>query len=117
MFIKKISDVGKERVKAGTRCYRQVLIGPNEAPHFSMRRFVIDTGGEIPNHTNTVEHEQYVLKGRAQIGIGDKKFTVKTGDVVYIPAGEAHWYKTVGEEPFIFLCVVPNEEDIMKMVK
>jgi quercetin dioxygenase-like cupin family protein len=116
MFVKKISNVGKEKVAAGTRTYRQVLISPDEAPHFSMRRFVIDPGGEIPNHTNTVEHEQYILKGKAKVGIGDETYTVKTGDVVFIPANVPHWYKAIGEEPFVFLCMIPNKEDVMNLI-
>ena len=52
----------------------------------------------MPNHTNTVEHEQYVLQGAATIGIGDEEFQVKAGDVVYIPAGVPHWYRSEGEE-------------------
>ena len=60
----------------------------------------------MPNHTNAVEHEQYVLGGRAKIGIGDEIFEVETGNVVFIPAGIPHWYTTVGYEPFEFLCLV-----------
>ena len=116
MFVRKIDSIGKEKVKAGRKAYRQILIGPDDAPHFAMRRFIIDPGGEIPNHTNTVEHEQYVLKGRAKIGIGDQTIEVKTGAVVFIPAGVPHWYKAIGAEPFVFLCMVPNKEDIMEIV-
>ena len=36
---------------------------------------------------------------------------VKTGDVVFIPQGAAHSYQNTGEEPFEFLCIVPNKED------
>ena len=41
----------------------------------------------MPRHTNTVEHEQYVLRGHACIGIGEETYEVKTGDVVFIPEG------------------------------
>ena len=58
-----------------------------------MKKFVIEPGGGIPAHTNTVEHEQYVLGGRARIGIGERVYEVERGDVVFIPAGEPHWYE------------------------
>ena len=74
-----------------------------------MRRFEIAPGGSIPVHTNTVEHQQYVLEGSAVIGIGDDTFEAGPGSVVFIPAGVAHWYRTEGQEPFAFLCVIPNE--------
>jgi quercetin dioxygenase-like cupin family protein len=117
MLIRSLENVPMEKVKAGRKTYRQILISPEEAPHFAMRRFIIEPGGEMPNHTNTVEHEQLVLNGRAQLGIGDSIFEVKKDDVVFIPANLPHWYKTLGDEPFEFLCMVPNQEDIIKIIK
>lgn len=117
MHIKSLDNIPKEKIAVGKNTFRQVLIGSDEAPNFAMRRFIIEPGGEIPNHTNTVEHEQLVLNGRAQIGIKDKVYDVKRNDVVYIPANVPHWYKTVGDEPFEFLCMVPNKEDIIEMVE
>ena len=78
-----------EEVKAGTGTTRQVLIGPDEGPNFAMRRFIMEPGGGMPMHTNTVEHEQYVLRGSAQVQIGDQVHHVKAGDVVYIPLQKA----------------------------
>lgn len=66
----------------------------------------------MPRHTNTVEHEQYVLRGQARIGIGEETHEVSAGDVVYIPAGTPHWYEVLSaEEPFEFLCMIPNTPD------
>ena len=38
----------------------------------------------MPKHTNTVEHEQYVLGGAARIGLGD--------DVIEVTQGGRHLY-------------------------
>ena len=73
-------------------------------------------GGGIPAHTNTVEHEQYVLRGRAKVGIGDDVYDVKAGDVAFIPAGTPHWYEVERDEPFEFICVVPNGPDEIKIL-
>ena len=90
----------------------QLLCGPGDGcPNFAMRRFIMEPGGGMPNHTNTVEHEQYVLKGQANIGIGDEIHEVNAGDVVFIPANVPHWYQNIGEENFEFLCLIPNKED------
>ncbi len=117
MIIKTIQDIPKEKVGVGESTYKQVLIGPDEGPHFAMRRFIIEPGGFMPKHTNTVEHEQLILNGEAEVGSGDKVYTVKKGQVVLIPAGEPHWYKTVGDEPFEFLCLVPNLEDRIDLIE
>lgn len=116
MYVKHSRDAASEEVKAGRDTVRQVLIGPDEAPHFAMRRFIMQAGGGMPNHTNTVEHEQYVLRGQARVGIGAEVFEVRAGDVVFIPAGVPHWYEAGGAEPFEFLCLVPNLPDRTELV-
>jgi quercetin dioxygenase-like cupin family protein len=65
----------------------------------------------MPLHTNCVEHEQYVLRGRARVRIGDEVQAVQADDVVFIPGGVPHSYEALGDEPFEFLCVVPNAPD------
>lgn len=115
--VKPAEGVLLEAVKAGTATQMQVLIGPKDgAPHFAMRRFVMEKGGGIPTHTNQVEHEQYVLRGRAEVGIGSEVHQVRSGDVLYIPAGAPHYYKVI-EAPFEFLCMVPNAPDKIEIAK
>ncbi len=104
-------SVPENIVKGGTKTSMQVLIEPDTVPNFAMRCFKMNPGGGMPKHTNEVEHEQYVLNGKAKIGIGDNIYEVKKGDVVFIPAGIPHWYETIGDEDFQFLCLVPNKPD------
>ena len=111
------SGVPSEAIRAGSGTVRQDLIGPDEGPNFSMRRFTMEPGGGMPPHTNTVEHEQYVLRGRARIGVGDHVVEVSADDVVFIPAGTPHWYKAFGDEAFEFLCVVPNGPDRIEVLE
>jgi quercetin dioxygenase-like cupin family protein len=73
-------------------------------------------GGGMPRHTNTVEHEQYVLRGHAKIGIGEETVEVNAGDVVFIPEGAVHFYDNIGDEPFEFLCIIPNKPDEIKVI-
>jgi quercetin dioxygenase-like cupin family protein len=117
MAVKHASDVQLEKVEAGTDAKFQVLIGPEEAPNFVMRRFVMQPGGGLPAHTNTVEHEQFVLRGSAKLGLGDEVIQVRQGDVVFIPAGVPHWYRAEGKGPFEMLCLVPAGPDRIEMVK
>jgi len=116
MSVKHSVDVEKKNVAAGKDTTIQVLISAQEGPNFALRKFSMQPGGGMPRHTNTVEHEQYVLRGHAHIGIGEEDFEVKTGDVVFIPEGVVHYYENIGEEPFEFLCIVPNRQDEIKIV-
>lgn len=117
MYKKSLKDIPVENVSAGSNTTKQVLIGSNEAPNFAMRKFTIEPGGGMPLHTNSVEHEQLVLNGSAEIIIGNEKFTANKNDIIYIPAGIPHSYKTIGNDPFEFLCVVPNKEDKVEILK
>ena len=109
--VKRSASVPGQEVAAGTATQVHVLLGPADgAPHFAMRRFVMGEGGGMPRHTNLVEHEQYVLAGRAVVTVGESAHEVAQGDVLLIPAGTPHSYRVV-EAPFEFLCLVPNAPD------
>jgi quercetin dioxygenase-like cupin family protein len=109
--VKRAEAVELAAVKAGRATTTQVLLGPDDgAPNFAMRRFVMGPDGGMPLHTNQVEHEQYVLAGRARVRIGETDHEVSRGSCLYIPAGVPHSYAVL-EAPFEFLCMVPNAED------
>ncbi len=110
------SEVEATPIGAAKNTSMQVLIPPSAADNFIMRRITIKAGGSMPNHTNSVEHEQYVLSGSAEVGIGDKMYQAKQDDVLLIPAGVPHWYKASADEDYIFLCLIPNKEDIITLV-
>ncbi len=115
--VKRAAEVARRTVAAGSATQSQVLLGPDDgAPHFAMRRFVMGEGGGMPRHTNTVEHQQYVLRGRARVGIGDRVYEVGPDDVLYIPGGAPHFYEVL-EAPFEFLCMVPNDEDRIEILE
>jgi quercetin dioxygenase-like cupin family protein len=114
--VKRADDVDRKEVAAGTAAESQVLLGAADGtPNFAMRRFIMGPGGGMPLHTNSVEHEQYVLRGRARVGIGDRVHEVGPDTVLYIPAGAPHFYEVV-EAPFEFVCVVPHAEDRIEIL-
>jgi quercetin dioxygenase-like cupin family protein len=117
MNVKRIDSITAETVQSGVGVTKKVLISHEEAPNFAMRCFEIQPGGSMPNHTNQVEHEQFVLSGSAKIGIGEEIVEVKKDDIVFIPADVPHWYRNSGNEPFIFLCLVPNKPDVTTILK
>ncbi len=115
--VKSADEAARQAVKAGSATETQVLLGEKDGvANFFMRRFTMGAGGGMPLHTNTVEHEQYVLRGRARVGIADRVYEVKADDVLYIPAGVPHYYEVL-EAPFQFLCLIPNQPDRIEIVK
>lgn len=116
MYIQSVKEAPSVALEAGNGASMQMLISPKIAPNFAMRKFTIKAGGFMPYHTNTVEHEQYVLAGEAIVNIDGKEFTAKKDDILFIPAGVPHSYKVKESENYEFLCLVPNKEDTIEMV-
>jgi len=111
-------DIEYEDVGAAEGMRKGVLVSDaHGAPNFAIRRFELDPGASVPEHTNEVEHEQYVLEGEYVVGIGDEEHTVRAGDSLLIPAGVVHWYRNEGDEPGAFLCAVPNGDDEIELVE
>lgn len=116
MSIQSLQDIPSQSLEAGEKASMQMLISPKDAPNFAMRKFIIKKGGFMPNHTNEVEHEQFVLKGQAKVILDGKEYIAKKDDILFIPAKVAHSYEVLGDEDYEFLCLVPNQEDCIKMV-
>lgn len=116
MLKKEISNIASVAQKAGRGVHMKMLISPEEAENFAMRQFSIDVNGFMPLHTNSVEHEQFVLHGRAKVTVGSDIFEAKKGDILYIPAGVAHMYETIGDEKYEFLCLVPKKDDVISIL-
>ena len=112
MSVKQAGKTNPQKVDRAVRTEIEWLVDRHDgAPNFEMRKFTIKPGGSIPKHYHPeIEHEQYVLKGRYRVGIGDKVHEVKKGDSIYIPAGTLHWYENTGKENAEFLCIVPKKE-------
>ena len=116
--VRRGDEIEYESVDAAEGMSKGVLVGEEQgAPNFAMRRFVLDAGTEVPNHTNEVEHEQYVLAGEYTVGIEGEEYEVSAGDALLIPAGAEHWYRNDGGEAGAFICVVPNGDDEIELVE
>lgn len=117
MTVKHMDEIETSNVIGSTGVDKKILISLKEDSNFEMRFFTIHSGGNIPKHTNQVEHKQYVLNGHAEVGIGEEIFEVQKGDIVFIPAKIPHWYINKGNETFEFLCLVPNKPDFMTILE
>ena len=112
MVVKPRGQVTAKPVDRAVKTEIEWLIDRHDgAPNFELRKFRIRPGGSIQKHYHPdIEHEQYVLAGHYEVGIGKEVYRLKAGDSVYIPAGTVHWYQNGGDEDAEFLCVVPKRE-------
>ena len=87
----------------------RVVIGKSDgAKNFCMRLFEISPGGYTPKHSHDWEHEIFVHSGEGEVYGNGRRYPVKSGHVVFIPANEEHQILNKGANVLIFICLVPS---------
>lgn len=89
---------------------RQVLFQDSELK-CELRYFEVAPGGysTLERHQHT--HGVMILRGAADVLVGDEVREVGTFDLVRIPPMTWHQFRTRGSEPMGFLCMVNVERD------
>ena len=89
---------------------RQVLFQDSELK-CELRYFEVAAGGysTLERHEHT--HGVMILRGAADVLVGGEVRPVKQFDLVRIPPMTWHQFRTKGDEPMGFLCMVNVERD------
>ncbi|HER54316.1 MAG TPA: cupin domain-containing protein [Candidatus Bathyarchaeota archaeon] len=101
-------DAGPQTSKTNVRWLITKEMG---AKNFAMRLFEIQPDGYTPLHTHDWEHEIFILEGEGILVSGEKEFSFKTGDVVFIPPNELHQMKNTGNKTCKIICLIPYKEN------
>jgi quercetin dioxygenase-like cupin family protein len=89
-----------------------VMVGRADgAPNFAVRSFFVEPGGHTPQHHHDYEHEVFVVGGSGTVLLEGERHPIRAGDVIYVPADEEHQFRTSGDEPLRFLCIVPMDRN------
>ena len=89
---------------------RQVLFDVPDL-RCEMRYFEVAPGGYSTLERHQHVHGVMILRGEADVLVGNEVKAVKTFDLVHIPPMTWHQFRTKGEEPMGFLCMVNVERD------
>jgi quercetin dioxygenase-like cupin family protein len=89
---------------------RQVLFHDPEL-RCELRYFEVAPGGYSTLERHQHVHAVMILRGAADVLVGNEVRPVKTFDLVRIPAMTWHQFRTAGAEPMGFLCMVNAERD------
>jgi len=106
-------DVGVESYDSPEVCGVSVrrLIGPAEgAPHFAVRYFEIRPGGSTSLDRHEHDHGVVVLRGKGEVLLGDELRGISHGDAIYVSPNEVHQFRSTGQGPLGFLCVIPAQK-------
>ena len=115
MYCKNSNDYQENKLPKTEKTTMAVLSPENEKD-FIVRKVTIQQDGSIPNHTNEIHHQQYVLSGEAKVAVGDTVYHAKPGDFIYIPAGVKHYYEACYGKEYQFLCMITTKKDRIVLV-
>jgi quercetin dioxygenase-like cupin family protein len=86
---------------------RWLIAKEDGAPHFAMRLFDIQPGGQTPLHIHEGEHEVFIVSGTGAVWREGEEVPVKAGTAIFVPPGEKHCFLNKGPDVLRFLCIVP----------
>ena len=87
---------------------RYLIVEEFGAPNFEMRYFELQKGAKTSFDKHAYEHEVFVLRGKGRLVVNGKDYYLRLNDAVLIEPWEEHQLFQDGDEPFGFLCIVPN---------
>ncbi len=87
----------------------QVLVSPNEGwDSHVMRVFEVAPGGHTPKHQHPWPHINYVIDGTGDLMVAGTHYEITAGSYAYVPQDTLHQFKSVGDVPLKFICIVPT---------
>ena len=110
MKIKNFKDIEPKIIETPAGDVKgRVLIGKDDgAENFCMRLLELPPGAATPRHEHEWEHEVIVHSGKGEVFCEGDWIPLEAGSAVFIPGGEEHHFRCTGEEPFLFVCVIPS---------
>ena len=91
---------------------KKILVSPNNGwDDHVMRLFEIGKDGYTPKHSHDWFHVNYIVSGKGILHLNGTDYEVSEGSFAYVPAGEEHQFRNIGNETFSFICIVPKEGD------
>jgi len=110
MIIKRLNEVPSADMTGDGKISKQIVIGPDDGSReIVMRYFKVAPGGSSPHHSHGFPHLIKVEAGQgAVIDPEGNEHPIRPGDYVYVSDDQTHCFKNRGEEPFEFICVVPD---------
>jgi S-methyl-1-thioxylulose 5-phosphate methylthiotransferase len=89
---------------------RQVLFDSTDPPA-QLRYFEVAPGGWTTLERHEHVHAVMVIRGRGQCLVGERAYDIALHDLVSVPPMTWHQFRSSGDEPLGFLCLVAAERD------
>ncbi len=117
-----LATLGRAEVQHHRRVYRPwgSFEAIDQGPRFQVKRIVVDPGKKLSlqRHQHRAEH-WVVVRGRAQVTVGDKTFILEENQSTYIPPGTIHRLANPKDKPLEIIEVQSGdylgEDDIERL--
>jgi len=107
-----LMDLPPEEVPGLPGIEKRIVFGPERFwEDYVMRCFTIHPGGRVPLHHHEWPHYILVLQGRAAMTASGEEREIAPFSWAHVPPGSEHAFQPAGEEPLVFICIVPREGD------
>jgi quercetin dioxygenase-like cupin family protein len=91
---------------------KKIVFGPKRFWNdYVMRYFTLDEAMQTPLHAHEWPHYVVILSGKVEFVLKDQSYIVEGLSWAYVPPGETHCFKNIGDDTLSFLCTVPLEGD------
>lgn len=104
MSVFDLDALQRDRHDSG-RAYLEFL----RAPALSAGMYELPVGAQDPQQPHTEDEIYSVVRGRAQIRIGDRDHAVGPGSIVYVPAKVEHRFHSITEALTVLVVFAPAE--------
>lgn len=115
MIISHLNEIKGTKVEAPEvkNAVKKVLISPDNGwEGYVMRVFELGNGGQTPRHTHEWPHINYITGGKGILHLEGQDYDLEAGSFAYVPGGKLHQFQNKGNEPFSFICIVPEEGEV-----
>ena len=85
-------------------------VSPVQAKNFAMGYVTLEAnGGQVPWHNQEQEEVYFLIKGKAEMCLGEEIAVLEEGQAAYIPSGIFHQITNLSNEPSIMIyCYGPS---------
>lgn len=88
----------------------KVLVSPKEGwDGYVMRVLELGKDGYSPKHSHAWPHINFFIEGDGELLYDGEYRKVEAGGYAFVPGGMEHQFRNVGDKPFKFICIVPEE--------
>ncbi len=100
-----LPDAASEPFETRERCVITELLNAPESPAASLAEARVAPGVTTESHSLGVDEVYVITKGEGRMELDGRRFVVRAGDAVTIPAGAVQRIENTGAGDLVFLCL------------